>query len=321
MERSLLLLQLYLSKGAYKLDLNKYDIERRYIDKRSNVRPGSLLTTGDPVFFVGHDTGNLGATADNHFTYFQNLVDRSASAQVFIDDKKILEIIPTGTGQDRAEKAWHVLYNVTTDNERFGYNANDVALGIELCYGGNINFAEAYKRFVWYLAYCCKKWGKNPLIHIASHKQLDPSRKIDCDNALKLGGKTLKDLIYDVKSEMQDTVVAPVDFTPLTTYVATALIDNYVRPAWKKAYDLKQEPEALHFNRLADNLRSAAGVDEKLTPLAGAIKLHKSNAQELIVRWLSPAWHVAKSKGDQTGMTHFNNLANHLRAAAGMPIE
>ncbi|MDU4696379.1 MAG: peptidoglycan recognition family protein [Paenibacillus sp.] len=303
------------------MDKTKYTIERRYITKRPNTRPGTRLTSGTPAFFVSHDTGNPGATADNHFTYFNGLADRSASAQVFIDDTKILEIIPTGTGPDPAEKAWHVLYNVTTDNDRFGDDANDVALGIELCYGGKITFSEAYKRYVWYLAYCCERWGKNPSTHIPSHKQLDPARKADCEQALKAGGKTLKDLIYDVAVELAAPVTPP-DFTPIPAGVAQALIDNYVSPAWFASQKACDQVGMTHFHNLANNLRMAAGIPltsgASATPLA---KLPKSNAQEIIFRWLSPAWFKAKAAGDKTAMAHFNNLANHLRRAAGIPKE
>lgn len=303
------------------MNTTKYQIERRYITKRSNTRPGTRLTTGSPAFFVAHDTGNPGATADNHFTYFNGLRDRSASAHVFIDDTKILEIIPTGTGTDPAEKAWHVLYNVTTDNERFGYNANDAALGVELCYGGKINFTEAYKRFVWYFAYCCKRWSKNPSTHIASHKQLDPGRKFDCEQALAIGGKTLKDLIYDVAAELATPIVPP-DFTPIPADVAQSLIDNYVSPAWFVSHQAGDEVGKAHFHNLANNLRMAACIP--LTSGAAAqplAKLPKSNAQEIIFRWLSPGWFKAKSAGDKDGMTKFNSTANTLRQAAGIPIE
>ncbi|WP_392396633.1 peptidoglycan recognition protein family protein [Paenibacillus rubinfantis] len=303
------------------MDKTKYTIERRYITKRSNTRPGTCLKTGTPAFFVAHDSGNPGATADNHFDYFNGLTDRSASAQVFIDDTKILEIIPTGTGPDPAEKAWHVLYNVTTDNDQFGYDANDAALGVELCYGGKITFSEAYKRFVWYLAYCCDRWGKNPSTHIASHKQLDPARKRDCEQALAVGGKTLKELINDVAAELAATVTPP-DFVPLPDGIAQALIDNYVSPAWFAAQKVGDEVGKTHFHNLANNLRMAAGIP--LTPGAPAAtltKLPKSNAQEIIFRWLSPAWFKAKAAGDKTAMQHYNNLANHLRRAAGIPEE
>lgn len=303
------------------MDKTKYTIERRYITKRHNTRPGTRLKTGSPAFFVAHDTGNPGATADNHYTYFNGLIGRSASAHVFIDDTKILEIIPTGTGPDPAEKAWHVLYNVKTDNDRFGDDANDAALGIELCYGGKITFSEAYKRFVWYLAYCCDRWGKNPSTHIPSHKQLDPARKADCEQALKAGGKTMKDLIYDVATELAAPVTPP-DFKPIPAGVAQALIDNYVSPAWFAEQKEGDQVGMKHFHNLANNLRLASGIP--LTPgeaAAPLTKLPKSNAQEIVFRWLSPAWFKAKAAGDKTAMTHFNNLAIYLRCAAGIPTE
>ncbi|APB77370.1 1,6-anhydro-N-acetylmuramyl-L-alanine amidase AmpD [Paenibacillus polymyxa] len=300
---------------------NKYTIERRYINKRRNVRPGTRLTSGTPVFLVAHDTGNPGASADNHFTYFQNLKDRSASAQVFVDDKKILEIIPAGTGPDPAEKAWHVLYNIKLDNELYGDDANDIALGVELCFGGKIDTLEAYKRFVWYLAYCCNKWEINPRTHIPSHKQLDPTRKRDVDQALATIGKTLKELVYDVETELKGASVAPaaLDFTPLPVYIAQSLIDNYVSPAWFASQKAGDQEGKTHFHNLANNLRAAAGLNEKNLPLAGSVKLYKSNAQEIIFRWLQPAWFKAKQAGDKDQMQHYNNLANYLRSAAGLP--
>lgn len=329
------------------MNSTQYPIERRYIAKRSNTRPGLRLTTGAPAFFVAHDTGNPGAGADNHYRYFNGLTDRSASAHTFIDDKKILEIIPTGTDSDPAEKAWHVLYNVTADNGRFGYDANDAALGVELCYGGGIDFEEAYKRFVWYLAFCCKKWNKDPRLFIPSHKQLDPARKIDCDNALKSGGRTLKDLIADVTAELRSAEhghgpstgnggsgasitpkpvtppvsapSAPPDFMPLPPDLALALIAEYVRPARASARAANKQPEAEHFHRLAVNLRSAAGIDDTGRKLQGAVKLHKSNAQELVFRWLSPAWYQARKIGDAQAAELAHDRANRLRDAAGLP--
>lgn len=302
---------------------NKYTIERRYINKRQNVRPGTRLVTGTPGFLVGHDTGNPGATADKHFEYFQTLVNRSASAQVFVDDKRILEIIPTGTGTDPAEKAWHVLYNVTTDNAKYGDDANDIALGVELCYGGKINTLEAYKRYVWYLAYCCDKWKLNPLTHIPSHKQLDPTRKNDVDQALKTIGKTLKDLLYDVAKEMQEepaVIVAPAA-VQLPASVAQALIEDYVSPAWFAARKAGDSVGTLHLHNLANNLRLAARIPLQPGSAAPFTQLPKSNVQELVFRWLSPGWQAAKVKSDKTAMAYFNNTANHLRRAAGMPTE
>ncbi|MEK3771085.1 peptidoglycan recognition family protein [Paenibacillus sp. FSL R5-0887] len=302
---------------------DKYPIERRYINKRQNVRPGTRLTSGTPGFLVAHDTGNPGATADNHFTYFQNLKDRSASAQTFIDDKKILEIIPTGTGPDPAEKAWHVLYSVTTDNKLYGDDANDIALGVELCYGGKINTLESYKRLVWYMAYCCDKWGLNPLTHIPSHKQLDPARKSDIDQALATIGKTLKNLLYDVVAEVkeQPVVINTPAVVQLPASVAQRLIDDYVSPAWFVARQAGNQVETTHLHNLADNLRLASCNPLQPGSAAPFKQLYKSNAQELIFRWLSPGWFISHRKGDKSGMDYFKSTADHLRRAAGMPTE
>lgn len=291
------------------MDLNKYKIERRYIDVRHMVRPGTRLKTGSPAFFVAHDTGNPGASADNHWTYFQRQTDRTASAQVFIDDTKILEIIPAGTGPDPAEMAWHVLYNVTTDNQLFGYDANDVALGIELCYGGKIDFAKAYDKLVWYLAMCCTKWGKTPSTHIVSHKQLDPARKSDIDQALATGGKKLGDLIRDVTAEMTTQVRPLPPVNKLPADVCDHVIASYIQPARHAALQQGLKEEASHYERLAANVRAAT---------AGA-GLPKSNAQEIIFNWLSPAWLKAKTEGRDP--SKYNQMANALRTCAGIPLE
>jgi len=174
---------------------NKYPTTQDYIRIRNNTRPGYKLS--GPVFLVAHDTGNPGSTARNNRNYFNTMTDRSASAHVFIDDTEILEIIPLD------EKAWHVRYNVPTDNRMYGCNANDAAIGVELCYGGRINFSEAYKRYVWYFAYLCNRYCLDPRKHIVSHKMLDPGRKVDPDSALATGGKTFTQFINDVSFEME----------------------------------------------------------------------------------------------------------------------
>ena len=171
----------------------KFPIDKDYI-KKGNARSGRLITKVG--FIVAHDTGDSGATAQNEHDYFNNQ-QPSASAHTFIDDKVIKEIIPV----DKPEKAWHVLYQKPTDNKMFGDDANDIAIGVELCFGGKIDFSKAYEKYVWYLAYLCHKFGLKPDKHIVSHKILDPERKIDPDNALNRYGKTYKGLLADVLKE------------------------------------------------------------------------------------------------------------------------
>jgi hypothetical protein len=181
-----------------------YEITRDYIAK-GNARSGQLLVGGKPQFGVAHDIGNGGSTAYNNRTYF-NREQPSASAQTFIDDKYILEIIPIN------EKAWHVIYNVTTDNVMFGDDANDIAIGVELCWGGNIVWAEAYKRYIWYWAYLCRMFSWDPRKKIVAHSTLDPKRKTDPDkNAFAKNGITWAQFIDDVVNEMVDSYWHKVD--------------------------------------------------------------------------------------------------------------
>ncbi|MFD3446131.1 N-acetylmuramoyl-L-alanine amidase family protein [Microbacteriaceae bacterium 4G12] len=166
----------------------RYPIERVYI-KKGGSRPGIRLSK--VRFIVSHDTGNPGSTAIGNRNYFQESQPKS-SAHAFIDDKRIVEMIPLD------EVAYHVRYSVPNDNELFGYNANSAAIGVELCYGGNINFQEAYARYTWYHAYLCQRFNLNPKTSIVSHKRLDPKRKIDPETVLQRQGISFKKYINDV---------------------------------------------------------------------------------------------------------------------------
>ncbi len=170
-----------------------YNITRDYI-RLGNSRSGQKLQS--VRFIVSHDTGNPGSTAYNNWSYFNNN-QPSASAHTFIDDKYILEMIPLN------EKAWHVQYNKPIDNRMFGDDANDAAIGVELCWGGKINFQEAYKRYVWYHSYLCKTFNLDPRKHIVAHQTLDPERRSDPNNALKRHGITWGKFIDDVVKDFQ----------------------------------------------------------------------------------------------------------------------
>ena len=167
----------------------RYQITRDYI-RFGQARSGQRIEK--VRFIVSHDTGNPGSTAYDNRNYFDS-AQPSASSHTFIDDKTILEIIPLH------EKAWHVRYNVREDNERFGFDANDAAIGVELCYGGTINFQEAYDRYVWYHAYLCDKFGLNPDRDIVAHSTLDPTRRTDPQNAFRQYGVTWTAFINEVK--------------------------------------------------------------------------------------------------------------------------
>lgn len=178
----------------------KYPITKIHLTKPSKRRSGILMPSVQ--FIVAHDTGNPGSTAKANVHYYENSRDAmSASAHLFVDDKEIIECIPALSAP--AEKAWHVVYDTPVDNSVFGDDANDIAIGVELCFGGRINLEEAYKRFVYTLAYICHRFTIDPQRGITGHYILDPKRKVDPQNSLKMIGKNLASLKDDVEAELK----------------------------------------------------------------------------------------------------------------------
>ncbi|MEI8361383.1 MAG: peptidoglycan recognition family protein [bacterium] len=173
-----------------------YEIKTKLLTKGTKRRSGLLIEK--VRFIVAHDTANPNSTARNNVSYYERTNNQSyASAHIFVDDKEIIECIPSITS-DKPEKAWQVRYELVVDNILFGGNANDQAIGVELCFGSKIDSREAYLRYVWVLAKLCKKYSLDPSRAIVGHSRLDPGRKIDPENALLLSGKTFADLLIDV---------------------------------------------------------------------------------------------------------------------------
>ncbi len=176
----------------------KYSITPRYLPKPSKRRSG--LKINKVRFLVAHDTGNPGSTAAQNVSYYTNSAQvQSSSAHLFVDDKEIIECVPALTADP--EKAWHVLYNVPTDNQLYGVNANDAAIGVEYCYGGKIDADKAYDKFVWLLAKLCFQFGLDPSKDIVGHYFLDPARKTDPLTGLAASRRTYEQLIRDVVAD------------------------------------------------------------------------------------------------------------------------
>jgi N-acetylmuramoyl-L-alanine amidase len=249
----------------------KYTIEPRYLTGPSKRRP--MIPLGKVLFMVGHDTGNPGSTAAGNVSYYEDSRNvMSASAHTFISDTEIIECIPLLTG--KPEKAWHVMYDQPIDNHLFGDDANDAAGGVELCHGGKIDLQEAYKRYVWYMAFACYRFGLDPATKIAGHYKLDPDRRTDPLGPLKQLGKTFEDFVQDVVAEYNDCLeVEPV----LSVEVANNIINSYLSPEWFKcekhrakaaAEGRTEDAEAWkdlrdHQKHLADELRKASGQSIK----------------------------------------------------------
>ena len=179
----------------------KYTITTRYLPKPSKRRSGFFAA---PIrFLVAHDTGNRNSTALDNVAYYTHTKNaESASAHIFVDDKHIIECVPALTG--KPEKAWHVLYNDPKDNELYGVNANDAAIGIEYCFGDNIDAGLAYEKYLWVLAKCCFTFGLDPSRDVVGHFFLDPKRKTDPVTGLAHSRRTYEKLLSDIVTEYND---------------------------------------------------------------------------------------------------------------------
>ncbi|HEY6505239.1 MAG TPA: peptidoglycan recognition family protein [Chitinophagaceae bacterium] len=208
--------------GVFK---NKFVVTPNYIPSPSKRRSG--LAIAKVRFLVAHDTGNPKSTASQNVRYYINSKNEmSASAHLFVDDKEIIECVPALTAAP--EKAWHVLYGVPKDNELFGVNANDAAIGVEYCYGGTIDADKAYEKYVWTLAKLCFEFQLDPAKDIVGHFFLDPKRKTDPVTGLAHSRRTYEQLLRDIVQEYNDctetaTVPVPVSITPQTGKVTVAV--------------------------------------------------------------------------------------------------
>jgi len=181
----------------------KYTITPAYLSAPSKRRSGLLMSPG-VKFIVAHDTGNPKSTARGNRNYYENSRNEmSASAHIFVDDKEIIECIPALTS-DKPEKAWHVLYGLPTDNQLFGYNANDAAVGVEYCYGGTINADESYRKYIWVIAKICFKYGLDPANSVIGHCFLDPKRKTDPVSGLLQSRRSYDQMLKDIVAEFNE---------------------------------------------------------------------------------------------------------------------
>lgn len=172
-------------------------------------RPG-LKMTPKVRFLVAHDTANPGATARDHLRFYLGSPNpppnQVSSAQIFVDDQEIIELIPALSDPEQAR---HVLYSVPTDNTLYGVDANRAAIGIELCYGNHIDPTQAYNRYVWLLAYLCSLYDLDPSRDVVGHQMLDPARRSDPGSALEVSGRSYAGLLADIVTTYRACSGAP----------------------------------------------------------------------------------------------------------------
>lgn len=119
---------------------------------------------------VLHYTANNGASAQNHFNYFNDLEGRYASAHLFVDWKEALCIIPLN------EIAYHCNDGKFRDIPELRPNGNFLSIGVEMCLEKDGSFhPETIRRTEDVFVELCKKYNLDPIKDIVRH--FDITRK------------------------------------------------------------------------------------------------------------------------------------------------
>lgn len=171
--------------------------EVKHIGKNKFSRPCYKLL---PVkAYVVHYTANHGGTADNHFAYFNNLSGRYASAHIFVDRHKALEIIPLNEVAFHAnerEKGPLIPALKATAGYYPGGNANLNTIGIEMCMekDGTIH-PDTVKRTILVIQKLQKQFGVLPI-----YRHYDITGK-KCPLPFVTDSKLWTKFLADVKKE------------------------------------------------------------------------------------------------------------------------
>jgi N-acetylmuramoyl-L-alanine amidase len=154
-------------------------------------RPRRVLK---PEGFVIHATSNPGATAQNHYKYF-NSGDRQSSAHYVADWQDIIRLIPEN------EIAWHA-----------GPSANSKYLSVEMCEpkGHNVlEFQQVWERTVWLVADAFVRygWGVTPGLwsHDGISKRYHETDHTDPIGFFKEYGRTFADFVTEVDALIRKT--------------------------------------------------------------------------------------------------------------------
>lgn len=174
--------------------------EVKHINKNKHSSPGyKLLRVGA---FVIHYTANNGGTADNHFSYFNNLKDRYASAHIFVDRVKALEIIPLNEVAFHANerKKGPLIPSLKASAPYYlGGNANLISIGIEMCMekDGTIH-PDTVERTILVMQKLHKQFGVQPI-----YRHFDITGK-KCPLPFVANEKLWTKFLADVKKEDEE---------------------------------------------------------------------------------------------------------------------
>lgn len=161
-----------------------------YMPIEKNYSQGVTIV---PEYIIIHDTGNRGqgANAKANRNYF-NTTDREASAQFIVDDKEIVQALPSTT------KAWHI-----GDGKQQTNANNGNSIGIELCVNSDGDFGVTFQSGIKLTRYLMNKYNipaENVIRHYDATKKICPRIMIEDDPSLWIRFKeeiSKKEIIKD----------------------------------------------------------------------------------------------------------------------------
>ena len=153
-----------------------------------NNRPRTAL---HPVGIVIHSTANVGATALNHYNYWNNNPSAKSSAHYIVDWDRVLRLIPEN------EMSWHA-----------GRTANKKYLGLEICETNNKDqFNRVWGNATWAVAEILKAHGWNTKDNVFSHnwiaKLYKETNHTDPYPYFSRMGKSWNEFLADVDKKMK----------------------------------------------------------------------------------------------------------------------
>nr|WP_017435155.1 N-acetylmuramoyl-L-alanine amidase [Parageobacillus caldoxylosilyticus] len=189
----------------------------KFIHKNEYSRPGLKLKGVKKL--VLHWTANPGASAANHFTYFdKTIIEKKsyASAHIVVDKNEAINIIPLD------EVAYHANDGTYRGVPELKPNANFLSIGVEMCVEKNGTFhPDTIARTEDVFVELCKKFKLDPIKDIVRHYDIthkncpapwvkDSQKFIDFKNRVKAKLNQTKSLTV-TESNTQYYTVKPGD--------------------------------------------------------------------------------------------------------------
>ncbi len=187
------------------------DIKKQFINYNRSSRSQAIK------YIVIHSTGNTGDTAQNNYDYFAG-GNRDASADFFVDDKNIIQIIDSDNYY-----SWHCgdgkgAYGVSNSN----------SVGIEMCGTGGGNISDTtINNTVELVQYLMKKYSVD-IDHVVRH--YDASRK--CCPSQFSGNSWAR--WYDFKERLLSGTVKGEWILDNTGWWYKHIDGSYTKDGWEK---------------------------------------------------------------------------------------